>query len=179
MYQTRSCRHFVIDVTDFTHVQFRYGLWLLFHGNHLFSRSGNLDTSTFGQRLRRHREQRNMGLNELSKVIGVSPGYLSNLETGKTDKVSLPLLEKLSQILYRQGCPLCDGVDQSSDRRSELQDIDGRLLQRINALFTHLHHLAESSPNTVSVQLDLLEHGWRWLPTEDLTGARLNSAKEH
>ncbi|WP_345243236.1 helix-turn-helix domain-containing protein [Pontibacillus salipaludis] len=48
-----------------------------------------------GKRVRMLREQKGIGLNTYAKTLGVSPGYLSNLETGKTDTIELTLLSKL------------------------------------------------------------------------------------
>ncbi|WP_231574092.1 helix-turn-helix domain-containing protein [Paenibacillus sp. FSL R5-0345] len=53
----------------------------------------------FGQQLRQIRQQKGFGLNEFAKEIGVSPAYLSNLETGKTQTIQLEILSKLQQEL--------------------------------------------------------------------------------
>lgn len=51
--------------------------------------------SNFGQQLRQIRQQKGFGLNEFAKELGVSPAYLSNLETGKTQTIQLDVLSKL------------------------------------------------------------------------------------
>lgn len=56
--------------------------------------------SNFGQQLRQIRQQKGIGLNEFAKEIGVSPSYLSNLETGKTQTIQLEVLNKLQQELH-------------------------------------------------------------------------------
>ncbi|MFD0620360.1 helix-turn-helix domain-containing protein [Paenibacillus sp. GCM10027629] len=56
--------------------------------------------SIFGQQLRQIRQQKGFGLNEFAKEIGVSPAYLSNLETGKTQTIQLEILSKLQQELH-------------------------------------------------------------------------------
>lgn len=56
--------------------------------------------SNFGQQLRMIRQQKGFGLNEFAKEIGVSPAYLSNLETGKTQTIQLEILSKLQQDLH-------------------------------------------------------------------------------
>lgn len=56
--------------------------------------------SNFGQQLRQIRQQKGFGLNEFAKEIGVSPAYLSNLETGKTQTIQLEILSKLQQELH-------------------------------------------------------------------------------
>lgn len=55
--------------------------------------------SNFGQQLRQIRQQKGYGLNEFAKELGVSPAYLSNLETGKTQTIQLDVLSKLQHEL--------------------------------------------------------------------------------
>lgn len=52
-----------------------------------------------GQRIRILRKQKGIGLNTFAANLGVSPGYLSNLETGKTDTIQLSLLESIDKEL--------------------------------------------------------------------------------
>ncbi|ACT03366.1 helix-turn-helix domain-containing protein [Paenibacillus sp. JDR-2] len=56
--------------------------------------------SNFGQQLRQIRQQKGYGLNEFAKELGVSPAYLSNLETGKTQTIQLDILSKLQEQLH-------------------------------------------------------------------------------
>lgn len=56
--------------------------------------------SNFGQQLRQIRQQKGFGLNDFAKEIGVSPAYLSNLETGKTQTIQLEILSKLQHELH-------------------------------------------------------------------------------
>ncbi|MFJ7764432.1 helix-turn-helix domain-containing protein [Bacillus toyonensis] len=50
-----------------------------------------------GQTIRNLRKQKGISLQAFAEQIEVSPGYLSNLETQKTDTISLPLLAKLNE----------------------------------------------------------------------------------
>lgn len=50
-----------------------------------------------GQRIRNLRERKGVTLNAYAKELGVSAGYLSNLETGKTETIPLSLLETLQK----------------------------------------------------------------------------------
>lgn len=52
-----------------------------------------------GQRIRLLRQKKGISLNAFAANLDISPGYLSNLETGKTDTVQLSLLEKLQDEL--------------------------------------------------------------------------------
>ncbi|MCU0094333.1 helix-turn-helix transcriptional regulator [Bacillus sp. OR9] len=53
-----------------------------------------------GTHIRTLRTQKGIGLNTFAKQLGVSPAYLSNLETGKTDTIQLSLLQKLQDELH-------------------------------------------------------------------------------
>lgn len=52
-----------------------------------------------GARIRELRKQKEIGLNDFAKNLKVSPGYLSQLETGKTENISLTLLKRLQEEL--------------------------------------------------------------------------------
>lgn len=53
-----------------------------------------------GKKVRELRIQKGIRLNEFAKELNVSPGYLSNLETGKSDTLKLNVLEKLQNELF-------------------------------------------------------------------------------
>ncbi|MFS0638881.1 helix-turn-helix transcriptional regulator [Mesobacillus foraminis] len=55
--------------------------------------------SNFGELVRSYREKKGYTLTDFAKRIGVSAGYLSNLETGKTQKIHLNVLDKFQQEL--------------------------------------------------------------------------------
>ncbi|WP_246058592.1 helix-turn-helix domain-containing protein [Paenibacillus illinoisensis] len=50
-----------------------------------------------GQQIRQIRQQKGIRLNEFANEIGVSPAYLSNLETGKTQTIQFEVLSKLQK----------------------------------------------------------------------------------
>lgn len=52
-----------------------------------------------GQTIRTLRKHKGITLNDLATTLKVSPGYLSNLETMKTDTVSLSFLQQLQEEL--------------------------------------------------------------------------------
>lgn len=55
---------------------------------------------TLGQRIRRLREEKNMGLRETAKMIGISPAYLSRIETNEEKTPpGEEVLRKLAQLL--------------------------------------------------------------------------------
>lgn len=52
-----------------------------------------------GRRVRNLREMRGLGLNELARAARVSPGYLSQLESGQRDNPSVDVLHRLAAAL--------------------------------------------------------------------------------
>lgn len=99
-----------------------------------------------GQKVRELRSQMGFGLNEFARKIGVSPGYLSNLETGKTDTIPLAILEKLQNEL--QLLPL-------KDEPQIFSEIELRC-KKINRL---LHQLNSENPEAVEYLLSTIEKG--------------------
>lgn len=55
----------------------------------------NIGANTFGPTVRRRREEREIGLREMAKQIGVSPTYLSKLER---DQLPPPAEDKVNAI---------------------------------------------------------------------------------
>jgi transcriptional regulator with XRE-family HTH domain len=53
-----------------------------------------------GRMIRASRNQKGISINDYAAKLGVSVGYLSNLETGKTDTINLSILEKLQEELH-------------------------------------------------------------------------------
>jgi len=99
-----------------------------------------------GQQIRVIRTQRGIGLNDYAKQLGVSSGYLSNLETGKSDTVQLSLLETLMQDL---GLHL-------SDEQSEYEtEVD----YRISGILTQLKALEKEQPEAADYLLACMERG--------------------
>jgi transcriptional regulator with XRE-family HTH domain len=102
-----------------------------------------------GQRIRIIRSQKGIGLNEFAKELGVSAGYLSNLENGKTETIELSLLEKLQEELALLPLP--------SD--SEAVDEWNFRLQRAAS---QLQELAQHDSHSAHYLLESLERGIDW-----------------
>ncbi|AOM07580.1 helix-turn-helix domain-containing protein [Bacillus cereus] len=52
-----------------------------------------------GEKIRELRIQKGFGLNEFAKILDISPSYLSQLETGKTENINFTLLQRLQEEL--------------------------------------------------------------------------------
>lgn len=100
-----------------------------------------------GQQIRLFRQQKGISLNSYAQELGVSPGYLSNLETGKTDTIQLSLLDKLQKELML--------VPNVSNAETEHYEIELRL-QRIKTLLIQLH---KRQPDAVEYLLNTIEQG--------------------
>ncbi|OMD40704.1 helix-turn-helix domain-containing protein [Paenibacillus odorifer] len=99
---------------------------------------------TLGQQVRIMRHQKNMGLSEYAQELGVSSGYLSNLETGKTETIQLTILEKILDDL---------GLGTSD------MEVDSAIEQQLNRIKTLLHQLHKDSPEAYSYFTSNLEEG--------------------
>lgn len=97
-----------------------------------------------GQRIRLIRTNKGISLNEFAELIGVSSGYLSNLENGKTDTIQLSLLDKL-QSNYSL-LPI------ESKTTDELDN-------RINHIKHQLHRLNSNNPEGTEFLIATIEHG--------------------
>lgn len=80
-----------------------------------------------GQQIRLLRERKGITLNAFAKELGVSTGYLSQLETGKTENISLKVLEKLQGELSILSLEKLD--DETSYRFERIQQQYNTLLK--------------------------------------------------
>ncbi|KEK23352.1 helix-turn-helix domain-containing protein [Bacillus gaemokensis] len=99
-----------------------------------------------GKHIRTLRTQKGIGLNTFAKQLGVSPAYLSNLETGKTDTIQLSLLQKLQDELQLI----------TMDNFSLIQD---ETKYRITRASTLLHNLIQQDEAFGYYLLETLERG--------------------
>ncbi|EPC8419166.1 helix-turn-helix domain-containing protein [Bacillus paranthracis] len=82
-----------------------------------------------GQTIRNLRKQKNITLNDFAEKLNISAGYLSNLETAKTDTISLQLLVKLNEEL-----DLFPSLNQTSSPYHELHFRLDRMCQLLKSL---------------------------------------------
>ncbi|PGM54186.1 helix-turn-helix transcriptional regulator [Bacillus sp. AFS053548] len=97
-----------------------------------------------GEKMRELRLQKGYGLNEFAKILNISPSYLSQLETGKTENISFSLLQRLQEELAL--LPL--NIDENS---------------RISRLFQQLDLLREVDNVSYEFVLFSLESNINWL----------------
>jgi transcriptional regulator with XRE-family HTH domain len=79
-----------------------------------------------GAKIRNVRRNRGISLNTYAEKLGVSPAYLSNLETGKTDTIQLSLLAKLQTELKL--LPIGENLDISQISDVKLNDVMRQLI---------------------------------------------------
>ncbi|MEH7275755.1 helix-turn-helix domain-containing protein [Neobacillus vireti] len=110
-----------------------------------------------GQKIRQLRTQKGIGLNVFADKLGVSSGYLSNLENGKTDTIQLTLLEKIQDELTIFPNQLIQSLDIDDNVTSRLK--------RIDSLLRRLHN---EDPKQADYLLTMVEKGLDlFLPTNE------------
>jgi transcriptional regulator with XRE-family HTH domain len=109
-----------------------------------------------GQRIRTLRKQKGISLNAFAERLNVSPAYLSNLETGKTDTIQLSILEKLQEELSL----LPVETTNSSDSEFDI---------RIQHVMQQLKELEQKHPEVADYLLSTLEQGVRLFLNENST----------
>jgi transcriptional regulator with XRE-family HTH domain len=114
-----------------------------------------VDMVSLGDWVRTLRMAAGISLNEMAKELSVSSGYLSNLETGKTDHISIETLAKATKVLQSAHCPLCG----SFMRDSPVAD-DSELTRRVNRIHQRLLDAITQDPERLKHQLHLMEFGY-------------------
>lgn len=107
----------------------------------------------FGEKLRTIRTQKGIGLNELARRLEVSPAYLSNLETGKTETIHLNFVDRLKQELNFTPVDLFIEINGSNEQ--QFSQFDYRL-KRANQL---LKQLEVTEPKVADYLLSVMEQG--------------------
>ncbi|WP_078549291.1 helix-turn-helix domain-containing protein [Litchfieldia alkalitelluris] len=107
----------------------------------------------FGTMVRTYRAQKGYTLSEFAAKLGVSVGYLSNLENGKNVTIKLSILEKLQDELHIDPFHSKQTEDSMFERRIERASKLLRECQQINPSYTE-HFLSQFEQS-----LDLLREG--------------------
>ncbi|MEK5278533.1 helix-turn-helix transcriptional regulator [Paenibacillus sp. FSL H7-0735] len=97
-----------------------------------------------GQQIRQIRNRKGISLNAYANELGVSSGYLSNLETGKTQNITLSVLEQLQKDLNLVPFP----ADSSDEIR-----------MRLDRVYELLLTLQTCKPDAVEYLLRCVEEG--------------------
>jgi transcriptional regulator with XRE-family HTH domain len=98
-----------------------------------------------GQRIRTLRQKKGIGLNAFAETLGVSPGYLSNLETGKTKTIQLEHLENIQRELSL--VPITS------------KEVEHPIEERLLQLIAPLIELSEKNPKAADYLLNSMESG--------------------
>ncbi|GAB6491913.1 TPA: helix-turn-helix transcriptional regulator [Bacillus cereus] len=107
-----------------------------------------------GQTIRTLRKHKHITLNKFAAKLNVSPGYLSNLETAKTDTITLDLLQKLQEELN-----LFPALTQETD--SQHHELDFRL-QRLRQVLQQVHN---TTPELANYFIAHVEKGLELYPS--------------
>ncbi|KAB2951160.1 helix-turn-helix transcriptional regulator [Heliorestis acidaminivorans] len=130
---------------------------------------------SFGNRVRTLREKSGISLNKMARTLEVSAGYLSNLESGKTENVTVHFLESLQQNLGLNACLICGQKKESA----LIHDLEPELQLRIQRIQEILFDMAKSNPKQVEYLLGLLECGLGGMNREDSVESPENDLPRH
>ena len=84
-----------------------------------------MDEKEFSHRLAKLREKKGVSARDMSLSIGQNPGYINNIETGK----SMPSLTGIFYICDYLGISPAEFFDTSSDNPARLKELTGYLKQ--------------------------------------------------
>ena len=86
-----------------------------------------------GKNIRKMREERKLTLSGLANKVGISPGYLSDIENGNKNNPSTELLSKISEVLnvnvedfFRAEAEVIEKVQNWSDKMSMIKDPEAK-----------------------------------------------------
>jgi transcriptional regulator with XRE-family HTH domain len=105
-----------------------------------------------GLKIRTIRTQKGIGLNALAKKLDISSGYLSNLETGKTENVPLSLIPKLQTEL---NISFPDLFQTTLNEEKTFNEFHYRI-ERTNE---QLKKLQDNNPSVANYLLSIVEQG--------------------
>jgi transcriptional regulator with XRE-family HTH domain len=110
-----------------------------------------------GQLIRLYRQNKGLNIQEFADQLEVSVGYLSNLETGKTETVRLALLERL--LFEFSIIPTAD----------QLTEPQNQFDTRIHKILHLLRQIEVSQPSLANYFLAMIEEGIDVFLTSTLT----------
>ena len=90
-----------------------------------------VDKEQFGAFIRRKREEKDLGLREMAKKIGISPTYLSKCER---DEFPPPSEDRVREIAKILGCDVDDLLARAGRVSSDISDIIKRHPVQLSAL---------------------------------------------
>jgi transcriptional regulator with XRE-family HTH domain len=135
-------------------------------GHNLENRDAEADRTGLGQRIRKLRMSKGVGVRELARRINVSPSLISHIELGK----GAPSVKTLYALVAALGIPLphifIKDLAEEDDLRRGLVDVsaEDQIQQRKTAT---IHRPESQSPMGPVLRAKdrrtiLLEHGFRW-----------------
>ncbi|WP_282937292.1 transcriptional regulator [Paenibacillus sp. RC67] len=97
------------------------------------------------------RQQRGVDIMDFARELGVSPDYLSNLESGKTRTLQLEIINKLQ-----------NEFQMIEDNEVEPY-IENNVGTRIEHLAVSLRALYDSDPKAAEYLIGIVEQGFEWM----------------
>ncbi|MFE5321343.1 helix-turn-helix domain-containing protein [Paenibacillus sp. NPDC056579] len=110
--------------------------------------------SEIGLYIRSIRQQRGADVAEFARELGVSPDYLRNLESGRTQTIQLEVINKLQNEFFTIES------DNGLELEYEPQDAVGTRIDRLAASLKALH---ETDPAAADYLIRTAEQGLEWI----------------
>jgi transcriptional regulator with XRE-family HTH domain len=111
-----------------------------------------------GEKIRRYRKAKHYSTAEFAERLGVSAGFINNLENGRNDVFKLELLSSILKILdlpfeelfqFEPVSMRYITIDQDGHNLA-LQKIDGEPEEKISLINQHLNYIVRSYLTTIS-----------------------------
>ncbi|WP_081825605.1 helix-turn-helix domain-containing protein [Bacillus sp. UNC41MFS5] len=87
---------------------------------------------SFGKYLKVKREEKNLSMNKLGELVGITAMYISQLESGKRNNPSIEVLHKLSKSLEVPNEELMEAAGYIGSRTMEVEDFIEELRETIS-----------------------------------------------
>lgn len=94
----------------------------------------SFDPIVLGQTLKKQRTKMKMGVRETAKRVGISPGYITQLEKGMIKKPSIEIIESLFTILKMEGIYISDNTEEQAYKDKILDSISVMNLEELKAM---------------------------------------------
>ena len=110
-----------------------------------------VDKEQFGAFIRRKREEKDLGLREMAKKIGISPTYLSKCER---DEFPPPSEDRVREIAKILGCDVDDLLARAGRVSSDISDIIKRHPVQLSALLRTTKGLSADDINRLASEAE-------------------------
>jgi len=113
----------------------------------------------FGDNIKRLREEKGLGINELSRISGVNASYISAMERGEKDNPTLSTLEKLAVVLGVTTSELMDAEPISEELLKEWDKQSNQVREEVTLYETGQFETPEAAMKFILNQKSIMGFG--------------------